>query len=733
MLSRRKFLIGSGIIGGGLILGISLREQPAVPGTIEGSFQPNAWLQITGDGRFVYQLHKAEMGQGVITSLPLLFGEELDLDPARFEIAMAGVHPAFAGDPPVLQITGGSSSVSGNWEKLREAGAAARAMLVAAAADHWQVPIAKCTTDNGIITNQTTQQQLHYADVAEQAARFSDVSYQLKSPADYRWIGQDYPRLDLLSKTTGSAEFGIDVKLPDLKTAVVVRCPFYGGSVKAWHVESIIDRKGVIASFPIHSGIAIVAESYWQARQAAQALKVEWDKGPLAGVDNATIRKGQRQALTEQEPNIAMQRGEIDSLTATPYRAEYTAPFTHHSPMEPQNATARFSETDQGLIAEVWAPNQAPDICRALTAHYGKLPHENVRVHTTLMGGGFGRRGYPDYVGEVAAIARELPGTAVKLVWSREDDMRHDFYRPASLHQLEGHLDDSGRIHGWRHNVVAASIIRGFAVEMMAAALPTWVPTEMARSLGRTTGKWLAGSDPIAADGAEIPYSVPHISIGQIEHDPGIPIGFWRSVSQSFNVFASECFMDELCHQAGADPLSFRLKQLPADSRHRQALQLAAEQANWGKAPSGVSQGIAISQPFTTYCAMIAEVTLNPDSNEGHQFTIERIIAAVDCGRVIAPDTAKAQIEGGIIYGLGAALKDPVTFKDGRCEQSNFHDLPVMRMDEIPQIEVYFVDSELPPTGLGEIGVPAVAPAIANALFQATGQRLRDLPLQLKA
>lgn len=728
-LSRRRFLLGSGLVGGGLILGFYFgRGDAPVPGTIAGSFQPNSWLQITSDNRFIFQLHKVEMGQGVVTALPLLMGEELDLDPARFEIAMAGVHPDFAMQEIGLQITGGSHSVGSSWEVLRHAGAAARAMLCAAAASGWNIPVEQCATDNGEVINTVSGERVSYGDLAERAGTLNDVEYHLKSPENWRWIGSDYPRLDRVSKSTGTAEFGMDVVLEGMKTAVIVRCPYFGGSVQSWDPGTVSSLDGVIDAFVVHSGIAIVAEGYWQARQAAAKLEVNWDKGPLAGLSSEAILEGQRQALIDADPYIGMERGDVEAVhdsQALLVQARYSAPYTHHSPMEPQNATAIYTEDSAGNRCEVWAPNQAPDISRALIAHYGDVSHDNAIIHTTLLGGGFGRRGYPDFVGEVVAIARQMPGVPIKLIWSREDDMQHDFYRPSSLHALEGRVDDRGRVVSWRHNVVSPSIMRGFGVHLMAAVLPTWVPTAFARSMGKVLGNTMAHFDSSSLEGAKIPYDFDNVAVGHVEHDPGIPVGFWRSVAFSHNVFAVECFVDELCQVAGADPLAFRLDHLQQEPRYRGVLNLVAEKAGWGSAPEGISQGLAIAQPFKTYCAMVVEVSVKNDL-----FTVSRVIAAVDCGQVVTPHIVRTQVESGIIYALTAALKSPVTFVDGKTVQSNFHDLPVLRIDETPLMEVYLVDSEEAPTGIGEIGVPALAPALVNAVYAATGRRQRDLPLR---
>lgn len=727
-ISRRKFLIASGVVGGGLILGIGLGGKPPVPGTIAGSFQPNAFLQITPDGRVVFQLHKAEMGQGVITSLPTILGEELDFDPANFDIELSGVHPDYNDPNMQSQMTGGSTSIPGSWDILREAGAAARAMLIAAAASRWQIPVGQCSTDNGFVINSNNGERLAYADVAEQARRFADVDYQLKARSDYRWIGTPMARLDAIAKSTGTAEFGVDVNLPGMKTAVVVRCPHFGGSVKSWDSDSISDIDGIVASFPIHSGIAIVADGYWPARKAAGQLAVQWDKGPLAGLNSALIREQQQQALAEQDPHWAVEEGdpEILASSANTLKAEYSAPFTHHSPMEPQNATALYTADVDGDRCEVWAPNQAPDMCQALAAQYADVARDKVKINSTLLGGAFGRRGYPDFVCEAAAIAKQLPGVPVKVQWSREDDMQHDFYRPATYHGMQGALDADGKLLAWEHKLVSSSIIKGFAVNLMSTMLPAWVPTNIARSMGRFMGDSLAGFDPTTAEGAHLPYQIPNQAVGQIDYDSGVPNGFWRSVGYSHNCFAVEAFMDELAHAANADPVAFRMDYLDPASRHAAVLKKVVEAASWGQTAAGIFQGVAVVEPFKSYCAMVVEVSV-----AGNSFKVERVVTAVDCGIVVNPAIVVAQIESAIVYALSAALKAPVTIDDGAVVQSNFHDLPVLRMNEVPVMDVHIIDSGESPTGIGEIGVPAVAPALSNALFAATGKRLRDMPFKL--
>lgn len=724
-ISRRQFLIGTGLVGGGLVLGLGLGDKAVVPGTVPGSFQPNAWLQITSDGRVIFQLHKVEMGQGVMTSLATIIGEELDFDPAAMTVELAGVHPDFDDPENQTQITGGSTSIKNSWQPLREAGAAARAMLVAAAAQRWSVARSDCHTDNGVVINTLSEERLTYAELASAARELGSVDYQLKSAQQYRWIGKSIPRLDAVAKSTGRAQYGVDVIKPQMKIAVVVRSPHFGGSVKSWQVSSVDTRPGVIAAFPIHSGIAIVADSYWQARTAANGLQVEWDKGPLAGLDSAAIRQGHQRALAEETPHWVKEQGDVAASldsAATVLKAEYGVPYTHHSPMEPQNATALYS----GDRMEIWAPNQVPDVCRAVAAHFTGIKQDNITVNTTLLGGGFGRRGYPDFVGEAAAVALQLPDRAIKLMWSREDDMQHDYYRPATYHGLQAGLDDSGKLVAWQHTLASTSILQGYGVNVFSALLPSWVPTTVARATGKFIGEQLGGIDPTMAEGATVSYQVENMGIGQVLYDPGIPTGFWRSVGFSHNCFAAESFLDEVAHAAHEDPVAIRQRLLDPDSRSVGVLKLVTEKAAWGKPSANVSQGIAVVEPFNSYCAMVVEVSV-----QGTDFTVERVVAAVDCGLPINPEIIKAQVESAIVYGLTAAIKAPVTIKGGRVEQSNFHDLPVLRINETPLMEVYIVESMERPTGIGEIGVPGVAPALANALFAATGQRLRELPLKL--
>lgn len=727
-LSRRKFIIRSGVVGSGLIIGLSLSGKAPLPGTRSNTFQPNVFLQITPENEVIFQLNRYEMGQGVYSSIPVLLGEELDYEPAGIITEFAGVHADFAVGG--TQLTGGSTSIATAWEPIREAGATARAMLIKAAAMQWGISERDCTTSNGRVENKASGEQLSYGQLATAASKLSvpgDIA--LKNPEDYQWIGRELPRHDARIKSDGSAVFGIDVQLPGLKTAVVVRPPYFGGSVKSYDAGEATASSGVIKVLPIHSGIAVVAKTYWQAKKAAELLTIEWNKGPLAGVSSDSIVAEQKQALKSGEINTFEQVGDIgkawDQASKT-VEAEYFSPYTHHSPMEPQNCTALID----GDSCEIWAPAQGPDMVRSIVAHFTGIDRENISVNTTFMGGGFGRRGYVDFAGEVAAIAQQMPTTPIKLIWSREDDMQHDFYRPSSYHGTKGALDAEGNLLAWQHDIVTASIIEGFAPQVMSAVLPAWVPSETARGMGKAVGGWLAGGVPINREGMEIAYQTPNLMLNSIYHDPGIPIGFWRSVGHSHTAFITESFVDELAQAAAADPVEFRLRHLKDQPRHTGVLQLATEKAKWNEAPEGIYQGVAVHQSFKSFAAMVIEVSLSGDG-DNCDYKIERVVAAVDCGRAINPDIVRAQVESAIIYGLGPATKAAVQIEDGAVVQSNFHDLPVLRMNECPQMEVYIVDSEEAPTGIGEIGLPPVAPALANAIFKATGQRLREMPLRL--
>lgn len=726
-LTRRKLFIGGGVVGGGLVIGFSLSGSGPVPQTVENSFQPNAWLQLTEDGKIIFQLDKAEMGQGVYTALTTIIAEELDINPNRIDVEMAGVHSAYKNPAMGMQVTGGSTSVTTAYEPLRQAGASVRYMMLMAAAQRWGLESTSLRTEDGMVYHDHSGRSAQYADLVEAARRIpAPENVELKNPSDFKWIGKSLKRFDNWDKSTGQPLFGADVVLPNMKVAVVVRCPHFGGSLKSLDDSAAKARPGVEGVFTIHNGVAVVANDYWQARQGANALVIEWDKGPLAGLSSADILANQQQALDNTDDIVeAINEGDTTTALAASenvIEASYSAPFLHHSPMEPQNATALVT----GDSMDIWAPSQAPDFVQMLASEFTRISKDKITVHSTHLGGGFGRRAMTDFAGEVAAIAEQMPGVPVKLMWSREDDMRHDFYRPSTVHRVRGVLDDEGQINAWDHRLVSASIIQGMAATVVNGYLPNWLPKAMANAIGRGAGGIAAGSDVSMAEGAVIPYHATHKKVDVALYDPGVPLGFWRSVGHSHNAFVAESFIDELAHAAGQDPVQYRRQNLQGHPRHIAVLDAVTKAADWGNPRQGRIQGVAVHESFASYVAEVVEISLH-----GEAYQIDRVICAVDCGLVINPENVKAQMESAVNYGLTGALKAPVTIKDGRVVESNFHDLPVLRINEAPQIDVIIVASEEHPTGVGEVGLPPVAPALANALFAATGKRQRDLPLQL--
>ena len=446
-ITRRSFLFASGVVGGGLLVGCA--SKPPVPNTIDGSFQPNSWLQILPDDRVIFQLDRVEMGQGVNATLPVLTAEELDIDPSRIEVQMAGTHPDF-GNPILLsnQTTGGSTSVASSWERLRDAGAAARAMLIEAAAERWGVDPGQVSTNNGVLTNNISGETLTYGEASGTAAKFKNAKYSLKAPADYQYIGKSVARPDSMAKATGQTEYSVDVNLPGMLVAVVVRSPYFGGELVSWDKEAVTAQPGVKHAFEIHSGIAIVADGYWPARKAASQLNVEWRNEVLKGVSSETIVAGQRQALDEEKPHYPVKEGDVEEALEQASKrvtAEYLQPTLNHSPMEPMCAAALYKDSGGDSI-EVWTGTQGPQITQNVVAEYVGLPRKRVVINNVALGGGFGRRSYPDYVAEASVIAKALPNVPIKLIWSREDEVQHDFYRPASLHRLEAGLDENGKV-----------------------------------------------------------------------------------------------------------------------------------------------------------------------------------------------------------------------------------------------------------------------------------------------
>jgi isoquinoline 1-oxidoreductase beta subunit len=725
--SRREFLKAGVLAGAGLTLAVSLDgcAKEAPPGAAGAAFAPDAWLRIGSDDTVTVLVDRSEMGQGVSTALPMLVAEELDADWSTVRYEFAPANEVYYNPLSMGQLTGGSTSVRAAWRPLREAAAKARLMLVAAAAAEWGggVAAAGCRTENGAVVAPDGR-RLRYGAVATRAGTLPvPERATLKTEKDFRLIGRPVTRLDLSDKVTGRATFGMDAEPEGVLVAVVARCPVFGGKLRTVDDAAARAVPGVREVVRIGSGVAVVADGYWPARLGRDALKLEWDEGALAGLDDAGV-SARLEALAKEAGHVARKVGQgALALTgggaAKTLDAVYEVPYLAHATMEPMNCTADVRADS----ATLWAPTQfqaGPRLVgggsRGAAAKIAGIPPGRVTVHTTHLGGGFGRRAEMDFVVEACELSKAV-GKPVKVIWSREDDIRHDQYRPAARHQLRGAVAADGAPLAWTHMVVCPSIIAKF--------IPGWLPGFVAHLGGPLKG----GVDANAIEGAaEVPYVVPNLEVSYRQADLGVPVGFWRSVGNSHTAFAVECFVDEMAGLAGKDPVEFRRGLLSGSPRHLGVLNLAAERAGWGAPPpAGRFRGIAVHASFGSWVAQVAEVSIE----DGRRVRVHRVVCAVDCGQVVNPDTVAAQMEGGIVFGLTAALKGKVSLAKGRVKESNFHDYPLLTMREMPAIEVHIVPSPWEPGGVGEPGTPPIAPAVANAVFAATGKRVRRLPIEI--
>jgi isoquinoline 1-oxidoreductase beta subunit len=719
-LSRRAFLRSGAAAGGVLVVGAMIpgcgREPPP---RSSAPFAPNAWVRITQDGLVTVVVDRSEMGQGVATALPMLVADELDADWSKVRFEFAPANPAYAN--PLFgaaQLTGGSSSVRAAWLPLSEAGAKARAMLVQAAAAQWKVAVDACRTDNGFVLHEPSGRRADYGSLVDSAARLSiPATVKLKDPKSFRVIGKPTARLDAERQVEGRPIFGIDVQIPGMLTACIARCPTFGGKVARFDGAKASTLSGVKHVIALDSGVAVVAEGYWSARQGVEALDVTWEHGPNVNLSSVALADGFEQAL-DAEGKLARRDGDVMAVKGgTRVDARYRMPYLAHATMEPMNCTAHVNAGR----CEVWVPTQYqqgdPNFgggVRRVAADAAGLKEPQVDVHTTQLGGGFGRRLELDYVADAVTLSLRL-GVPVKVVWSREDDMQHDFYRPSSHHALEAVIENGAPV-AWRHRVASQSIL----ARWIPGLLPEWLVTLLTPVKN--------GVDPNAVEGAvEMPYAIANVRVEWMPMDVPVPVGFWRSVGHSYTGFVVESFIDELAHAAKADPYEFRRGLLKSAPRHRAVLDVAAEKAGWrDPLASGRHRGIAVHESFGSVVAEVAEVSV-----EGGEIRVHRVVCAVDCGLVVNPLTAEAQIAGGVVFGLTAALRGEITLENGRVQQSNFHDYTLLRCSETPQIEVHFVGVGDAPAGVGEPGVPPIAAAVANAVFSATGKRLRSLPLRL--
>ncbi|MFO1320358.1 MAG: xanthine dehydrogenase family protein molybdopterin-binding subunit [Burkholderiales bacterium] len=752
---RRRFLIAAGVTGGALAIGLWRfardRDHLTAPPMLTsdpGSLVLNAWIRLGHDGSVVVQVPRQEMGQGITTALPMLVAEEMDADFANVRFEQAPVHEIYAnatmigdgvpfrpdddgwlartmrgtqfriGEILGVQATGGSTSVRDAWAPMRRAGATARAMLVSAAAARFGVPASECTVAAGVVSHAASGKQATFGALAADAAKQRlPADVKLKSPAQFALLGQSPRRLDLPAKVDGTAQFGLDVRLPGLKYAAIVQAPVFGGRVKSLDTGKASARKGVVAAFAIdatgasEAAVVVVADHYWQARSALADLVVVWDDGPNAGFDSAEQRRRHDALLSSGEARVYDERGNVENGFAAPPRpidASYHAPYLAHAAMEPINCTA-VARSDR--TCEVWVGNQAPTLVKWYAAKAADVPSENVTVHTPYLGGGFGRRAEVDVVMQAVAVAKHLTGTPVQLIWSREEDMRHDRYRPAAAARLRAAIDTAGNVTAWSARIVSQSCTANFTARLVPAAASD------------------AMKDRTTTEGVfDLPYAFEHRRIEHVlTHEP-VPVGFWRSVGHSHNAFFAESFMDECAFAAKADPLAFRLALLRDAPRHRKVLETVAVKAGWhSPLPAGIGRGIALAESFHSIVAQVAEVEVK----DGRPI-VRRIVCAIDCGIAVHPDTVVAQMESGIVFGLGAALFGEITLKAGRVEQGNYTDYPLPTLADTPRIEVHIVDSGVEHLGgVGEPGTPPVAPAVCNAIFAATGKRVRDLPIRL--
>ena len=727
-VNRREFLKTGATGGAALVIGFYLSDVGLADQARDQEKNPpnpfDAWVHIGKDNRVTLILGKSEMGQGVYTALPMILAEELSLDWRKVKVEQAPTNPAIYDHG-----TGGSGSVAGSWLPLRRAGSAAREMLITAAAQRWNVVRDTCKAQNGGVLHGARKDFLTYGELVEDASKLPIPDFNtvpLKNSDDFAIVGKDTPRLDARAKSSGAAKFGIDSRVPGMLYAVIARCPVFGGKVAKFDatkakavpdVREVVQIESVGPGAFTAGGVAVLADNSWAATRGRAALEITWDEGPNANESSDSLRHDCVENASKPG-KVVRSDGDVDAALASSSKkieAVYEFPFAPHATMEPMNCTVHIRPDG----AEAWVPTQGPQWAQSVIAGVSKLPPEKVVVHTTLMGGGFGRRYQADFVMEAAQVAKAV-GKPVMVLWTREDDMQHDFYRPASYHRMWGALDAQGDLAAWKHFQSSTSI----------AAMWRQNGTEQAEN-----GEF--------GTAAFIPYKSANYRVEYTLAKSGVPRAWWRSVEHSTSGFVVESFVDELAAAAGVDPLEFRLRLMGDDrkiedftnpkegkpldtARLKGVLKLAAEKAGWSKPlPKGLGRGIAGYFSFDSYTAVVAEANIMDGKVRVH-----RLVYAVDCGRPVNPDGVRAQVESAAIYGLSAALHDAITIKGGRVEQSNFGDYEMPRMAETPKTEVHVIMSKEEPTGIGEPGLPVVAPAVCNAIFAATGKRIRRLPVR---
>ncbi|HUR88905.1 MAG TPA: xanthine dehydrogenase family protein molybdopterin-binding subunit [Ramlibacter sp.] len=702
--SRRDFIKTGAALTGGLMVGFSIQtmQSARAAGTLR---TPNAWVHISDDNVITLLTARSEMGQGVYTSMPMLIAEELNVELKSIQVAVAPPDKIYTNSLLGAQITGGSTSVRDGWEKLRVAGAQVREMLLMAAATRWDVDKDKVRAENGVVYGPKGLKAT-YGELAERATQMPVIANPpLKDPKDFRIVGKRTKRLDTPMKVNGKAEFGIDVKLPGMVYATMEQSPVIGGKVTSFDASRAKAMPGVIDVIQVSDGVAVVADTYWHAKKGRDALTVNWDAGPVGQMDHTTMLAGTRAAFDKIEPlPIGKPQGDVKAAMASAAKtvtAEYVTPLQSHAPMEPMNFTASFKD---GKVLAIGPTQFQEGAAGAIAATLGVKP-EDITLKTTFLGGGFGRRLELDFITQAAQISKAV-GRPVKLLWTREDDTTHDFYRPIGVNRLSAGLGADGMPVAMTFKVASQSV------------------TQRAFGLPAKT------FDPFMAEAAVAAYNIPNTQHDLYIHDTGFRVGYWRAVSHNMNAFANESFIDECAKAAGKDPYEYRMALLKDKPRFSNVLKTAAEKAGWGKPlPAGHARGIALMEGYDTYMAEVAEVSLNSDGS----VRVHKVTVAADVGRMVNPDTVEAQIMSSVIFGMSAGLMQEITLDKGRVQQTNFHNYPVVRMNEAPVVDIVLTNSTEKPGGIGEPATALVVPAIANAVASLTGKRVRKLPMTAEA
>ena len=692
-LSRRVFLKKSTLTFTGLIIGFTYEPESSLAVKVENAEELGIWIRIAPDGSTTLIVPSSEMGQGVNTSLSMILAEELEADWQSVKTETAPVNSKYINpESNSGQMTAGSSSVKGFWNPLRKAGAAVRLMLQKAAAQKWEIPIEECVAKSGYIYRKNSSQKLSYGELAEAAGKIDIPSDPpLKNSKDYNLVGKSIKRIDIPSKTNGSAQFGIDVRLPEMMYATIRQSPVFGGEVLSYDEDAAKSIRGVKKVTLIPNGIAVIADNTWRAKRGMEVLNLKFHGGETIGLESQQVQKELLKAL-DDEGKTKIEANQVLDL-------EYEVPFLAHAPLEPMNCTANVTDN----FCEVWVPTQSQGGCMDAAKEITELDEEQIQIHTTYLGGGFGRRGETDFVKQSLILAKAL-GKPIKVTWMREEDMQHDFYRPASMSRFQIGLNKDGFPISWNNQLASPSILKRFFAPMA----------------------WF-NIDPLSTEGAdEIPYAIEDFNFDYSVVDSGVPVGFWRSVGSSFNAFFTESAIDEAAHLAQQDQFDYRMKLLSGKPRFQKVLEKVMRESKWGRIlPKGHGLGISIHKTRGSIAGAVIEVSTDVNG----MLNLNKAWIAIDCGKVINPNTVRAQMEGGFTFGLSATLGEEITLKDGRVEQSNFHDYSILRLKGSPEISVEIIESGNEIGGVGEVAVPLAAPALTNAIFSSSGRRIRSLPL----